>query len=48
MGAIGASAAEPEESPVESAPVPLRNVRFANTFQSGRFGAIDAVAGARG
>ena len=38
---------EPEESPVESAPVPLRKVRFANTFQSGRFGAIDAVDGAR-
>ena len=37
---------EPEESPVESAPVPLRKVRFANTFQSGRFGAIDAVDGA--
>ena len=28
-------------------PVPLRKVRFANTFQSGRFGAIDAVDGAR-
>ena len=38
---------EPAEPPVESAPVPLRKVRFANTFQSGRFGAIDAVDGAR-
>ena len=40
--------AAPAEPPVESAPVPLRSVRFADsvTFQSGRFGAIDAVDGA--